>query len=290
MASSKTSDKAKIVTFSVRAPEYLYDYLIQRAQAAGLNRAEMIRLLLSLPIVMTSKSVCDPQKLIRATIDGACEDSGSDSDSTLFDTVDGMVAAPDAARLEAYNGCRTADEIDGVNPVWIDPEDLVASEGEGSRSLIGASFVLGDGDQVLPFAVVDKGTGAIFSSRAQPPIALLTNADVAILEANIQAFVEKAGNLSDLVTILVQRYTLATRGYEIPDSETVANLLVDMITELSAMQSQMGDIVRYAKAVADTPRICVVDGRDKKSKKRKKVKSVSDHDLKEVSSKSFRSK
>lgn len=284
MASSKTSGKTKIVTFSVRAPEHLYDYLIQRAQAAGLNRAEMTRLLLSLPIVMTPKLVCDPQKLIRATIDNACEDSGCDtdtdsdsnSDPTLFDIVDGMVAAPDDARLEAYNGCRTADEIDGVNPVWINPEDLVASENEDPKSLIEASFVLGDGDQVLPFAVVDKNAGAVFSSRVQPPISLLTNADVAVLEANIQAFVEKAGNLSDLVTILAQRYTLAARGYEIPGSETVANLLIDMIGELSAMQSQMEDVVRYAKSVADTPRICVVDGRDEKSKKRKRVESVSD--------------
>lgn len=290
MASSKSPSKPKMVTFSVRASQALYEYLIQRAQAAGMNRAEMMRLLLSLPIAVSPKTLCDPQKLIRATVDGPCKNPIDEASCVspadpLFGVDDGMLTAPENARLESYNGCLTADEIDGINPVWASPEELL--ESDDSQSLVSASFVLGKGEQILPFAVIDKNTGAIFASRAQPPIALLTNADVAILEANIQALAEKASTLSDVITILVQRYTLAARGYEIPDSKTVANLLVDMISELGSMQGQMGDIVRYAKSIADTPRICVTDESKKKSRKRGRPKAVRDSDLKEVPSKTF---
>lgn len=229
-------------------------------------------------------------KSIRTTVDDPCKDpiDGASSVSPadpLFGIDDGVLTAPDNVRLEAYNGCLTADEIDGINPVWPSAEELL--ESEDSQSLVSASFVLGKGEQTLPFAVIEKNAGAIFASRAQPPIALLTNSDIAILEANIQALVEMARSLPDVITILVQRYTLATRGYEIPDSETVANLLVDMISELSSMQGQMGDIVRYAKKIADTPRICVADDSGKRIRKRGRPKAVKDSDLKEVASKTF---
>ncbi len=133
MASSKSPSKPKMVTFSVRASQALYDYLIQRVQAAGMNCAEMMRLLLSLPIAVSPKTLCDPQKLIRATVDGPCKNPIDEASCVspadpLFGVDDGMLTAPENARLESYNGCLTADEIDGINPVWASPEELLESD------------------------------------------------------------------------------------------------------------------------------------------------------------------
>lgn len=188
-----------------------------------------------------------------------------DPSRPLFARLDGMLAAPTDAALEAYNGEPAYTEIDGVNPVWITPEEALK---EDCDLALTASFVLGEGGRTVPFGVLEKRTGALFASRVMPPVTILTDAKLGALQQSL----ERCNNLQlaalDGIAVVANRLLEAAWSLNGVEADVLSDLIMDVTRDVDQAQAFLLDAAELARVIIDTPRVSVVDeGRDR-SKKR----------------------
>lgn len=278
MAAAKplTNDSGK--TFSVRTSDEVYAYLKARADAAGLTRAEFMRLLLSLPITFSPKNACDPRLIGSALLDSPCEDDNETSEPDhVFSSFDGMLSAPDLDAIERTSECSIEDEIDGLNPVWVTPEEVL--ERGDVEALIEASFLLGEGEQSMPFAVVEKATGGVFASRAQPPMTLISEAGTAALMTELEVCAASVDNVSDALVVVANLFNGISRGLAVADRDSIAELLYQVIDEIRVTRDQMIKTAEITQRLIDTPRLAPVDPSRLVKKKRRPRKVVQPSDI-----------
>lgn len=188
-----------------------------------------------------------------------------DPSRPLFARLDGMLAAPTDAALEAYNDEPAYTEIDGVNPVWITPEEALK---EDCDLALTASFVLGEGGRTVPFGVLEKRTGALFASRVMPPVTILTDAKLGALQQSL----ERCNNLQlaalDGIAVVANRLLEAAWSLNGVEADVLSDLIMDVTRDVDQAQAFLLDAAELARVIIDTPRVSVVDeGRDR-SKKR----------------------
>lgn len=137
------------------------------------SRAGFIRMLPSLPIAFTSKGACGPRLIGLAPLDSPCKEGGESSGSGgVFAFFDSMLSAPDIDAFEKVSGDSIEEEIDGLNPMCVTLEEVL--ERGNVEALIGAPFLLGGSERLMPFAVIEKASGAVLASRAKPPMMIVT--------------------------------------------------------------------------------------------------------------------
>lgn len=190
-----------------------------------------------------------------------------DPSRPLLERLDGMLAAPSDAALEAYNGEPVYTEIDGVNPVWITPEEALK---EDCDLALTASFVLGEGGRTVPFGVLEKRTGALFASRVMPPVTILTDAKLGALQQSL----ERCNNLQlaalDGIAVVANRLLEAAWSLNGVEADVLSDLIMDVTRDVDQAQAFLLDAAELARVIIDTPRVSVVDeGRDRSKKRRR---------------------
>lgn len=190
-----------------------------------------------------------------------------DPSRRLFARLDGMLAAPTDAALEAYNDEPVYTEIDGVNPVWITPEEALK---EDCDLALTASFVLGEGGRTVPFGVLEKRTGALFASRVMPPVTILTDAKLGALQQSL----ERCNNLQlaalDGIAVVANRLLEAAWSLNGVEADVLSDLIMDVTRDVDQAQAFLLDAAELARVIIDTPRVSVVDeGRDRSKKRRR---------------------
>lgn len=190
-----------------------------------------------------------------------------DPSRPLFARLDGMLAAPSDAALEAYNDEPVYTEIDGVNPVWITPEEALK---EDCDLALTASFVLGEGGRTVPFGVLEKRTGALFASRVMPPVTILTDAKLGALQQSL----ERCNNLQlaalDGIAVVANRLLEAAWSLNGVEADVLSDLIMDVTRDVDQAQAFLLDAAELARVIIDTPRVSVVDeGRDRSKKRRR---------------------
>lgn len=190
-----------------------------------------------------------------------------DPSRPLLERRDGMLAAPSDAALEAYNGEPAYTEIDGVNPVWITPEEALK---EDCDLALTASFVLGEGGRTVPFGVLEKRTGALFASRVMPPVTILTDAKLGALQQSL----ERCNNLQlaalDGIGVVANRLLEAAWSLSGVEADELSDLIMGVTLDVDQAQAFLLDAAELARVIIDTPRVSVVDeGRDRSKKRRR---------------------
>ena len=186
----------------------------------------------------------------------------------LFARLDGMLAAPSDAALEAYNGEPVYTEIDGVNPVWITPEEALK---EDCDLALTASFVLGEGGRTVPFGVLEKRTGALFASRVMPPVTILTDAKLGALQQSMERCNTLQLAALDGIAVVANRLLDAAWSLSGVEADVLSDLIMGVTLDVDQAQAYLLDAAELARVIIDTPRVSVVDEGRGRSKKRRRT-------------------
>ena len=186
----------------------------------------------------------------------------------LFACLDGMLAAPSDAALEAYNGEPVYTEIDGVNPVWITPEEALK---EDCDLALTASFVLGEGGRTVPFGVLEKRTGALFASHVMPPVTILTDAKLGALQQSMERCNTLQLAALDGIAVVANRLLDAAWSLSGVEADVLSDLIMGVTLDVDQAQAYLLDAAELARVIIDTPRVSVVDEGRGRSKKRRKT-------------------
>lgn len=179
-----------------------------------------------------------------------------DPSRPLLERLDGMLAAPSDAALEAYSGEPVYTEIDGVNPVWITPEEALK---EDCDLALTASFVLGEGGRTVPFGVLEKRTGALFASRVMPPVTILTDAKLGALQQSMERCNTLQLAALDGIAVVANRLLDAAWSLSGVEADVLSDLIMGVTLDVDQAQAYLLDAAELARVIIDTPRVSVVD-------------------------------